>query len=291
MTPFILAALALLAVTAFFLLLPLLRPSAENTDESALEATRAILRDQLAELEKEAREGKFSAPDFDEAREELKRRVLEETALAHGDSGATKPRSRPNRVLAVTVIALLTLSSAIGYAFLGNLAALDPLQRQTPDGGSMTQEQIDAAIAKMAADLEANPDNEQGWVRLGNAYKVLQRPAEAANAYARAENLIAADPTLLSDYAEALAATGNGLKGKPVQLIERALQLDPEHARALFLAGAAAYETGNKAAAADYWEKLLPKVEPGSEVHTLLKEKIDAFRAAGGAQNNKGGKP
>jgi cytochrome c-type biogenesis protein CcmH len=282
MTAFILAALTFLAVTAFFLLRPLLRAHANDADETQLEITRAILQGQLAELEKAQQEGQLSAADFAEARDDLKRRILEEAARAETKINALPPGA--NRGLAIVVFLLLALSSGVGYALLGAPAALDPLERQAQAPASMSQEQIEAKVAQLAAFMEANPEDEQGWVKLGNAYKTLQRPAEAAKSYARAENLIAADPTLLGYYAETLAASGEGFKGKPTQLIHEALKLDPDHAHALFLAGAAAYEANDKASAADYWEKLLPKVEPGSEVHTLLQEKITAFRAESSAQ-------
>jgi cytochrome c-type biogenesis protein CcmH len=281
MTAFILAALLLFVITGVFLLLPLLRPQADTAGEDSSASARFILRKQLAELEAKAQAGQLSAASLSEAREELQRRVLEETAPADHALQAPDKRSSnplPDRRTAIVIMLFLAFSSVLGYAFLGNPAALDPLQRQAKNE-VMSQEAIEAAIAQMAADMLGRPDDDPGWIRLGNAYKALERPAEAVAAYAHAENLIATDPALLTDYAEALAAAGAGLKGKPVQLIHKALQLNPEHARALFLAGAAAYEANDKAAAADYWEKLLPKVEPGSEVHTLLKEKIAAFRA------------
>ena len=57
------------------------------------------------------------------------------------------------------------------------------------------------------------------------------------------------------------------------------MKLNPEYGHALFLAGAAALEAGDKAKAADYWEKVLPQVEPGSELHTLLQDNITRIRA------------
>lgn len=280
MTTFLLAALALLAVTAIFLLPPLLRGRAPlRTGAAQRDTNLAILRDQLAELEREQQEGSLSGSDFEQARDELKRRILEETALA--EQASQNADTAPSKGAALAVVLALVLGASAGYALLGNPMALDPAQRQAPQAGqAMSPEQIQAMVDKLAARMAENPDDEQGWVMLARSYKVLGRLEEAAQAYAKAEKLVATDPGLLTDYAETLAmASGKGLKGKPLQLVQQALKLDPEHGHALFLAGAAAMESGNRLAAADYWEKLLPQVEPGSELHTLLKDNIDKIRA------------
>ena len=64
----------------------------------------------------------------------------------------------------------------------------------------------------------------------------LKRHAEAAAAFAKAAAL-PADPVLLVDYADALAmAQGRRMEGKPAQLVEQALALDPRNEKALMLA-------------------------------------------------------
>ncbi len=291
MISFLLLALGLLALTALMLLPPLLRqrPLPTTSDIDQREANLAILRDQLNELEREKGEGSLSSADFEQARDELKRRILEETAQA--DAAQPQAGSAPSKTMAIAVVLTLVLSASFGYAFLGNPLALDPAQREArQEQPAMTPEQIQGMVAKLAARLEANPDDEEGWVMLARSYKVMNRPAEAAQAYSHAEKLVATDPALLADYAEALAqSSGQGLKGKPEQLVQKALKLDPNHGHSLFLAGAAALEAGNKAKAADYWEKVLPQVEPNSELYNLLKDNIDKFRAE--SKPGKTGKP
>ena len=43
--------------------------------------------------------------------------------------------------------------------------------------------------------------------------------------------------------------------------------------------GVAAMERGDKAKAIAYWEQLLPMVEPGSEVESMLRSSIDKLKA------------
>ncbi len=70
----------------------------------------------------------------------------------------------------------------------------------TPDAaaveaaGAMSATDREAFIGSMvdglAARLEANPDDLDGWLRLANAYDVLERPADALRAYQSAEPLL-----------------------------------------------------------------------------------------------------
>lgn len=282
MITFILIAMLLLGLTALFLLPPLLRQHGSSNQPERQDTNLAILRDQLAELEREHQEGSLASADLAQAQDELKRRILEESSQAEQGSAS----GQPSRGAALVVVVLLVISGSAGYAWLGNPLALDPAQRVAQASQApMSPEQIEAMVSSLAARMEENPDDEQGWVMLARSYKVMGRLEDASKAYARAEKLVASDPGLLTDYAEALAmSSGQGLKGKPLQLVEQALKLDPEHGHALFLAGAAALEAGNPAAAADYWEKVLPQVEPGSELHSLLQENINKIRAAAGAK-------
>ncbi len=127
-----------------------------------------------------------------------------------------------------------------------------------------------------------DPNNTEVCVTLADSYVKEGHSEEAVEAYGKAEKVINDDPELLASYAETIAmAAGKGLKGKPAQLIERALKLDPQNAHALFLAGAAAMEAGDNKKGIAYWEALLPQVEPGSEIDQMLRSGIDKMKAGG----------
>lgn len=65
---------------------------------------------------------------------------------------------------------------------------------------------IRGMVANLAAKLEKNPDDPEGWTRLGRSYMVLNDPAKAVDAYARAVKLRPDDPALKASYDEAQAA-------------------------------------------------------------------------------------
>ena len=271
MTQFILFAVLLLAVTLALLLPPLWSARRKPTlDADRKAANLVIFRDQLAELEREKSEGTLAEADFEQAKRELQRRLLEEV-----DSEGQEPvgQAAPSRKTAVALLVLLPLFALGAYGLFGNLGALDPAR--TAAQKQMTPEQINEMVSRLAARLEANPDDLQGWAMLARSYKTMGRYEDAAKAYGKAEKLVDTDPELLASYAETLAmAAGKGLKGKPVQLIEKALKLDPNNAHSLFLAGAAAMEAGDAKKGIAYWEALLPQVEPDSEIDQMLRSGI-----------------
>ena len=120
---------------------------------------------------------------------------------------------------------------------------------------------------------------------LGRSYSALGRFKEAAEAFGRAVKLMPAEAQLLADYADALGmAQGRSLKGEPSRIIARALAADPDHFKSLALAGTAAFEIGDYAAAIRHWERLAQKIPADSEfAQSIAASLAEARQLAGGA--------
>lgn len=273
MTGFLIAAAILAALTLLFLIVPLVRQRAPGAEASRRVINAGIYRDQLAELERDFASGGLGQADYDESRRELQRRLLEDA----GGDGATAARGQPARKSALAIGLALPIAAALIYFALGSLPALSPQSAQPP---KVTAQQIEDMVARLAARMEQNPDDPKGWVMLGRSYKAMERYAEAARAFGKAEKIVNEDPHLLSEYAEALAlSTGGSLRGRPSELLARALRLDPDFPDALVLAGTAAYEREDYAAAASHWERLLRQLPPDSEDAQSLSDSIKKARA------------
>jgi len=90
---------------------------------------------------------------------------------------------------------------------------------------------------------------------------------------------VAKDPTVLCEYADAVAMQQDGrLSGKPMQLVNRALELNDRHPMALEMAGGAAYEEGRFGDAARYWGELLPQLRSGTRRHAELAAAVERAR-------------
>lgn len=137
-----------------------------------------------------------------------------------------------------------------------------------------------AVLVWLAAGASVEPPARDGraWALAAHADAEAGRWVAAAASYEKAvaaSRKIAADPGVLCDWADALAmAQGGVLAGRPTELIERALALKPAHPKALEMAGSAAYERRDYAAAASHWRRLLPQLAEGAESRRALQAAI-----------------
>jgi cytochrome c-type biogenesis protein CcmH len=291
MTTFLIIAVALALIAPLFIAVPLLkRPRRAGTNASAPELKLSVYRDQLVELAEDRRGNRLGEDEYVQARGELEHRVLEE--MHEGEAPATAPTAWGHRAAAVAAMVAVPLLALLLYLPLGNLAGLRP--QQGDDAHGLGQQQIDAMVARLATRLEKNPQDVKGWVMLARAQAVLGHFEEASAAYAKSVELVPDDAQLLADYADALAmAQGARLAGEPEKLIERALRVDPNNAKALSLAGTVAYDNRDFALAVKYWERLRSSIPANSEFAESIQRSIDeakrlaqsggAVRPAGGA--------
>lgn len=150
---------------------------------------------------------------------------------------------------------------------------------QIAQNAPMAPEHIEM-IKALAARLEQNPNDGKGWAMLARAYAVLGRYNEALPAYEKAANLIQNDPALLVDYADVLGVVnGKNLQGKPMELIQRALMIDPNNMKGLNLIGTAEFQAGNYTHAVSYWEKMLQLLPPDSPIGKKINISIANARA------------
>lgn len=273
MTLFWILAAALVVVVLAGLAWPLLRATGGGADQTAASNLR-LLREQLAELNAELAAGTLDAEQHAAARGELERRVLEETHEAE-----TTIRARPGRRSAL-VLALALPVLALGlYARLGNPDALE--LAQAPPHGTVAD--VESLVQRLADRMQAQPDDPAGWALLGRAYAGMQRWEPSSQAFAEAVKRSPPDPQLLADYADVLAMTqGQKLAGEPERIVMQALALDPDHLKALALAGSAAFERGDAAGALRHWERAKAAAPPDSPFATGLDGSIAEARAAAG---------
>lgn len=272
MPGFLIAVLVAVAVTLLLVLRPLIWRRGPAAAASHRQLNAAIYRDQFAELERDRTEGTLAEEDYQQARMELQRRVLEDGQ--EDDVIAAAPT--PKKTLAALALALPVAAIAL-YLLLGNPAGINPPEPQQ----RFTAQEIENMVAGLAAKLEKEPDNLQGWTMLARSYRAMGRLPEAEKAFERAEKFIENDAQLLADYADVVASNARGdFKGKPMQLIEKALKVDPDNPQALWLAGSAAFAREDFAGAIGHWERLAAQLPPESEDAQMLRANIGEARTA-----------
>ncbi len=281
MTVFVLIAVLMAALAVVWVLPPLLRRHSADGGVGRAASNLAVYRDQLAELDADLSSGTLSAAQYEQAKLEIERRVLDEV----GGEGTPAPGvSRSARRTAAVLATVIPLCAASLYWLLGNPDALSP-QRAGVAGGApgLTMHEVEAMVAKLAARLEQNPVDANGWAILARSYATMQRFPEAIAAYAKAAALTRDDANLLADYADALAASaGRNLEGKPLELVKQALKINPNQWKALAMAGTAAFDRKDYKGALVYWEQLLASLPPESQFRQTLTASIDEARQLGG---------
>jgi len=273
--------IALLTVIALLWVLPPLLRRRPKTDGIARPASNlSILRDQLAELDADLRNGVITAEQHAKSRGEIERRVLEETRMEAGAPAAAASATRWTAAALGVLIPVVALSL---YLLLGNPAGLSPQPAVTAAEHQLSSKQIEKLVAKLADRLAKNPEQGQGWAILARSYVVLHRYPEAVTAFEKATQLLPNDAGLYADYADALAMTqGRRIEGKALQLVNRALAIDPTQFKALALAGSAAYAKKDYKGALAYWEKLQQLIPPDSDLAKSLAGSIAEARNLGG---------
>ncbi|HVP08814.1 MAG TPA: c-type cytochrome biogenesis protein CcmI [Burkholderiales bacterium] len=276
-------AAAMTAAALAFLLPPLLRRRTAAPD-ARVAANAAVYQEQLDELGAELQRGTLTKEEFDRASREVERRIVAE----HAAGAAPEPaQHRPPRAAAIAIAVLLPLLAGLGYWRLGNPVAMDPVvvavTGAAAQGHAVTPEQMAALVEKLAARLQQTPDDVEGWVLLGRSRTSLGQYDKAAAAYAKAVALLPQDADVLADYADVLAmAQGRSLEGEPSRLIQRALAADPNHVKALALAGSAEFDRKNYHGAVDYWERARKALPVDSPFAKSIEGSIDEARALAG---------
>jgi len=269
---------AMIVIALIFLLPPLFRQSrAHAVDRDKLNIT--VHKDQLAELEADLRNEVISAEHYEQSRQDLLRNLL-------GDVGATPQDKQPAggkpgaaRVTALVIAITVPLLSVGMYSILSQVELTHgPQPMESAQDGGVSPEVM---VQRLAERLKSNPDDGEGWARLGLSYGVLGRYKEAAEAYAKSLPLMGDNPQLLADYAEVMALSHEDqhLAGQPTELFQKALKLDPANQKALWLAGMASFQKEDYRGAIDYWQRLVASLPANSEGLDTVKNHIAEAQA------------
>jgi cytochrome c-type biogenesis protein CcmH len=254
---------ALMVVLALaFILVPLLRRPRASSGPSVVEANLDVLRSQRREIEADVATGVLPSDARDEALAELVERAHDDLAVAKPSAAPTA--RRPWLAAGVVAVALPVLAFGM-YLAVGMPAAADA-GLVAHEGQPLDDRQIAAMVDTLAEKVRDRPNDAVGWALLARSQAALGRFPEAVQAYEHVSSLAPNDANVLADWADALGmAQGRSLAGKPMELVKRALALDPAQPKALALAGSEALDAGRYPEALGYWERLRDVLAEGSE--------------------------
>ncbi len=250
------------------------RQQAGLSNAQRLKFNAAALRAELAELESRREAGEISPDEFERAR------ALLGDAARSDLKGERAWGFRPFSATQKWVLALSPVLFSAGIFLISDGSQhFRPFQSEAQ---AQAQPSIEEMVDGLARRLEQQPDDLRGWAMLGRSYSVMDRHAEAARAFERANALSdGRNAELLIAEAEARGMANNQrLAGRPMELIRAALALQPDHVRALWYALVGAAQQGDAAARDEYLGKLAAHPELPPEMAEILRNDFGVEPAA-----------
>lgn len=274
--------LGLLTVAAMALLVvPLLRGHGAIAPRADYDIE--IYRDQLAELGRDVERGVIDADEQASARTEIQRRMLAADS-ATPDKPATNPGGS-GILAAFAIMMALPLAAGSLYLGLGSPGVAErpfadrPAAVATAVAGAApaldANGDVAAMVAGLAARLEDEPNDLEGWLMLARSYAVLERYDEAVAAMERARKLDGEDPDILASLAENRVFAADGMvTPAAVADFEMLQAIDRSHPAARFYLGMAHIQAGENQLAFDEWTAFARQSPADAPWMAALREQI-----------------
>ncbi|CAG4903557.1 c-type cytochrome biogenesis protein CcmI [Paraburkholderia gardini] len=287
MTGFWLTAGSMLAFAVLCVAWPLTRRAGTRGARDSRPLLVALYHDELARVDAEFRAGTLSKALHEATRNEIETRLLDDVASAESASAPQTAAARGVATRAGTAALFVALIPAVAFAMylhLGEPAALT-LDRAYAGQHGIDSGPLELMVSRLAIRLREQPGDADGWAMLARSYFELGRVEDATAAYAKAVVLMPGDAQLRADYADAIASARNGsLDGEASAQIQTALAIDPANPKALALAGSAAQDRHDYAAAIEYWQRLEVALAPDSPAAQQARMNIAEMQALIGRQ-------
>lgn len=293
MTIFWIFTAGLAGLAILFVVVPLLSRRESGPDMSQDRLNLEVFHQQLKELKADLAGGKLDRVQYRDSCRDLERELLYDIdgALDTQD----QPAGNTGSIITALLLALAVPAFAFGlYLTIGDTSIIPRLEmaasgQAVPPAGhpgaadGQRMASLDELVVGLAAKMEENPGNLEGWLMLGRTYFAVNQPGKALEALEKAHGLAPENPDVILAYAEAIAASGEGkLAGRPAELIAKALEIDPENVTGRWLDGLVAYQAGDYPGSVERWELILAELDPSAEDTGELRQFIaDARERAG----------
>ena len=190
-----------------------------------------------------------------------------------------------HRWFGMGVAALIPVMAVPLYVSLGQPAAQDvPYASRTAELAQARQAQqsddgnLGQMADRLAARLESEPDDLEGWLLLARTYMSLQRFADATATFAKAGELDPNNPAIFSAMGEAIVFKSEGIvTPEAVAAFRRAVDAGGDDPRSDFYLAEAEYQAGRRQAALDGLVALAQRAEPGAPWLSAVRNRVIAI--------------
>jgi len=209
---FYLSALGLVALALIFVIYPVVR--AKQKDKVHV-SNANVVKQRISELEREVEEGLIDADDKEQAIQDLKIALVDETPESATNAG--KLSAQVMVLLAIPAVLLgawvYWQSNQLGglYEYKQAKTEVVALRERMQESGGQGLTPNDFAVLALSirSSLRDNPDDATGWGTLGLISSAIGRVDESVAAYEKAIDLNPGDDDLRFKYAETLMLSGS----------------------------------------------------------------------------------
>jgi len=284
MTLFWISVAAMSLIASALMLWPMWKKNVSIPGVKQEQLNVVIFEDRLIELDAELASGALPQERYEQARNELRRDLLQNTDTGTKAAGSVDA----GRWIAPLIGVLVPVIAVYVYMQLGSPELVDKppaivqaSQHQQKADPAQAAGDMNTVIQRLQERLQNSPDDADGWVLLGRSLSMVQKFEAAASAYGKAYELMGEVPEIMAQYAETLALTKGGrFEGKPIDLLKRAGEIDPQSPRILWLLGVVAAQQGDSSRAIDTWNRLLAQLPPDSEAAEMVKSSIGQMKSS-----------
>ncbi|MEE2731349.1 MAG: c-type cytochrome biogenesis protein CcmI [Pseudomonadota bacterium] len=279
---------AMTVIGVLIIVLPLIhfRPKQELSGDVI---NAAVFKDRIAELKVDLAEGRLDQAEYDQLSQELELTLLSDVSIRDG----SQARLLGGKWLVIPLALLVPISAFVVYWSEGYhpelnqwFAKQDTMARVMPlmMAGKfevIQDENIEVAdfIRALQRQLQANPEDAQGWYLLGVSYLQVQLPQQSETAFQRALNLEPGNVDFVMGYTQAtLAANGGNMTPQIRRTLEQVMRAQPNNPKPYMTMGMALFQQGELSAAVAVWERYLALDNPDPRAVQLLQRSVEVAR-------------
>ena len=261
----------------------------KRAQQDVLTNTR-LIKLRLSELAVEQEQGLLSQSDREQAENELKLALLDETQ----DSVAVKQTTW--WILLVGMFIGLAIASTVYFktnnltqifAWQDTITRLPELGKSINNKQDISSQDLQDFALGLRTRLHEEPDNAVGWMLLGRVWGALNQPQTAKDAFEKSIDLNPNSVGALLSYAQALILLGGE---DDIRQAKRALQgvleLEPDNVNALATLAVVSTELGDTLSAQGYWQRLQAGLAPSDPNYAMVQQKIDELASTNNAANS-----
>ncbi len=258
------------------------RPSQPDAgQDNILSKTEDHFKVRLQKIDADLESKKLSVSDADDARAELARELMRHRAVM-SDTSQSPTKNRAGTVISVASFAVIALAFAAYFGLGTPISPIAELDTEQLLAQSEAEIEFQEAMIRVEEQTRIDPDDIRAWQVLSSAYVNSARYSEAANAFRHVLRLEPPTADRLTDLAQALLMISPAeVDPEAIELLKKAVELDPTHPRSRFFLAVDATRLGQWDSAVEQWNSLLDLATDDEPWVAAARESLEVALARG----------